>query len=146
MFRKWYNQIPYPALADRFESYVVENPKDRFSRDEAHSIHIRHILTIRICNGSQYYRGEVVGQHMLVVFRGCVFFGLSSCPHIFWKHLKMVNALSYGPGHAKMCLMPYANNKGADQPAHLRSLISTFIVRCLVWYIYLLYPKFQDSN
>ena len=27
--------------------------------------------------------------------------------------------------------MPYANNKGADQPAHPRSLISAFIVRCL---------------
>ena len=26
---------------------------------------------------------------------------------------------------------PYANNKGADQPAHPRSLISTFIVHCL---------------
>ena len=37
----------------------------------------------------------------------------------------------YGPGHAKMCLMTYANNKGADQPAHPRSLISTFVVRCL---------------
>ena len=37
----------------------------------------------------------------------------------------------YGPGRAKMCLMPYANNKGADQPAHLRSLISTFVVRFL---------------
>ena len=37
----------------------------------------------------------------------------------------------FGPGHAKTCLMPYANNKGADQPAHPRSLISTFIVRCL---------------
>ena len=33
--------------------------------------------------------------------------------------------------HAKTCLMSYANNKGADQPAHLRSLISTFFVRCL---------------
>ena len=30
-----------------------------------------------------------------------------------------------------MCLMPYANNKGADQPVHPRSLISTFVVRCL---------------
>ena len=30
-----------------------------------------------------------------------------------------------------MCLMPYANNNGADQPAHPRSLISTFVVRCL---------------
>ena len=27
--------------------------------------------------------------------------------------------------------MPYANNKGADQPAHLSSLISTFIIHCL---------------
>ena len=27
-----------------------------------------------------------------------------------------------GPGHAKTCLMSYANNKGADQPAHPRSL------------------------
>ena len=35
------------------------------------------------------------------------------------------------PGHEKMCLMPYANNKGADQPAHPRSLISAFVVRCL---------------
>ena len=30
-----------------------------------------------------------------------------------------------------MCIMSYANNKGADQPAHPRSLISTFIVHCL---------------
>ena len=28
-------------------------------------------------------------------------------------------------------LMPYANNKDADQLAHLRSLISAFLVRCL---------------
>ena len=27
--------------------------------------------------------------------------------------------------------MPYENNKGQDQPAHLRSLISTFVIRCL---------------
>ena len=39
---------------------------------------------------------------------------------------------SFGPGHAKTCLMSYANNKGADRPAHPRSLISTFVVRCLV--------------
>ena len=30
-----------------------------------------------------------------------------------------------------MCFMSYANNKGADQPAHPRSLISAFVVRCL---------------
>ena len=27
--------------------------------------------------------------------------------------------------------MPYGNNKGADQPAHPHSLISTFVIRCL---------------
>ena len=27
--------------------------------------------------------------------------------------------------------MPYANNKDADQPAHLRSLISVFVLHCL---------------
>ena len=30
-----------------------------------------------------------------------------------------------------LLLMLYANNKGADQPAYTRSLISTFVVRCL---------------
>ena len=35
------------------------------------------------------------------------------------------------PGHEKMCLVSYANNKGADQPAHPCSLISAFVVRCL---------------
>ena len=30
-----------------------------------------------------------------------------------------------------MCLMPYANNKSADQPAHPRSPISASVVRCL---------------
>ena len=34
------------------------------------------------------------------------------------------------PGHEKTCLMSYANKKGPDQPAHPRSLISTFVVRC----------------
>ena len=31
----------------------------------------------------------------------------------------------------KNLFIPYANNKGADQPAHPRSLIRTFVVRCL---------------
>ena len=36
-----------------------------------------------------------------------------------------------------MCLMSYANNTGADQPAHPRSLISAFVVRCLDSIIFL---------
>ena len=31
----------------------------------------------------------------------------------------------------KLCLMPYANNKGAGRPVHGRSLVGTFVVRCL---------------
>ena len=33
--------------------------------------------------------------------------------------------------------LSYANNKGADQPAHPHSLISAFVVRCLDSIIYL---------
>ena len=33
--------------------------------------------------------------------------------------------------HMSHLLMPYANNKGADQPACLGSLIITFVVHCL---------------
>ena len=37
----------------------------------------------------------------------------------------------YEPGNEKTCLMSSANNKGADQPVHPRSLISAFVVHCL---------------
>ena len=42
----------------------------------------------------------------------------------FWSHIK------WAPSWENLFL-PYANNKGADQPAHPRSLISTFVVRYL---------------
>ena len=28
-------------------------------------------------------------------------------------------------------VLPYANNKGADQPVHLGSLINAFVIHCL---------------
>ena len=34
----------------------------------------------------------------------------------------------YGPQCKKTCLRRFANNKGADQPAHLHRLISTFVI------------------
>ena len=37
----------------------------------------------------------------------------------------------YELGHEKTCLMSSANNKGADQPVHPRSLISAFAVHCI---------------
>ena len=44
-----------------------------------------------------------------------------------WSH----KPNTYEPGHEKMSFMPYEKNKGADQLAHPRSLISARVVRCL---------------
>ena len=66
--------------------------------------------------------------------------GHSFFPYTYSGHLK-IKILSIlkntnEPGHEKMCLISYANNKGADQPAHPCSLISAFVVRCLDSIIY----------
>ena len=45
-----------------------------------------------------------------------------------------------------MCLMPYANNKGADQPAHPCSLISTFVVRCLDSIMPVVFTRLYEST
>ena len=37
----------------------------------------------------------------------------------------------HGSRHEKTCLRWLANHKGADQPAHPRSLISAFVIRLL---------------
>ena len=47
--------------------------------------------------------------------------------YCFWTLCCMVEP----PCCEKTCLMPYANNKGADQPMHPHSLISAFVVCCL---------------
>ena len=39
--------------------------------------------------------------------------------------------LIYGPCREKLCLWRFANNTGADQPAHPRSLISAFVIHFL---------------
>ena len=44
---------------------------------------------------------------------------------------KPADLTSYGPGRKKTCLWGFANNKGADQPVHLHSLISAFDIRFL---------------
>ena len=36
----------------------------------------------------------------------------------------------------EICVRGFANNKGADQPAHPRSLISTFVIRLLEKFIH----------
>ena len=37
--------------------------------------------------------------------------------------------VKFGPRREKTCLRGFANNTAADQPAHLRSLISAFVIR-----------------
>ena len=45
--------------------------------------------------------------------------------------MRVRNDSIVGPRREKTCLRRFANNKGADQPAHPRSLISAFIFRVL---------------
>ena len=53
------------------------------------------------------------------------------------KKNRFVIHVSWAMRKCVLCLMSYANNKGADQPAHLRSPISAFLVRYLDSIIYL---------
>ena len=48
-------------------------------------------------------------------------------------HCYMLTAIIilYGPRREETCLRGVTNNRGADQPAHLRSLISAFVIRFL---------------
>ena len=55
--------------------------------------------------------------------------------------------MSYGPQHEKNCLWGFVNSTGADQPAHLHSLISTFVIRFLESIVCeLAHVKFQFSS
>ena len=47
------------------------------------------------------------------------------------NYLEFSNQNIFGPQCEKTCLRGFANNKGADQPAHPRSPISTFLIRFL---------------
>ena len=48
------------------------------------------------------------------------------CPLKSWK-LSYIPIL-YGPRREKTCLQGFVYNTGADHPAHLRSLISAFVI------------------
>ena len=58
---------------------------------------------------------------------------------LFWFHpllrsfklFLLQSLVTYGPLREKTCLQGVANNTGADQPAHPRSLISAFVIRFL---------------
>ena len=67
----------------------------------------------------QYFRPSL-GCHLSLILLFCLF--LSSC---------FTQILLYGPQCEKTCLGGVANNTGADQPMHPRSLISVFDIRFL---------------
>ena len=56
---------------------------------------------------------------------------LSPVRLILDDHREQNSSKSFGPRRKKTCLRRFANNKGTDQPAHLRSLISAFVIRLL---------------
>ena len=51
------------------------------------------------------------------------------------QHRQDLRQKQYGPCREKTCLRGFANNIGADQPAHPRSLISAFVnhfLECII--------------
>ena len=71
---------------------------------------------------------STISQHRVIVcintpWTFLLFFGSTWIHDAVWP--------DYMSHVMKKPVLSYANNKGADQPAHLRSLISAFVVRCL---------------
>ena len=82
---------------------------------------------------------------LLKIIKICMFFYVHvyTILHVFMFHhvstIRMMQCTSnytftklhkYMSRAMRKCVMSYANHKGADQPAHPRSLISAFVVRC----------------
>ena len=71
---------------------------------------------------------------MVVVSRFKVYSIVIVCVMFIYKdhqHICLIHTICtlYGPQRKKTCLRGFVNNKAADQPAHMRSLISPFVVR-----------------
>ena len=59
---------------------------------------------------------------MIIIFATIIDLKLSK------KDYKQNKHHLYGARCKKTCFLWFANNKGADQPVHLRSLISAFVI------------------
>ena len=57
-----------------------------------------------------------------------VFYVLGPHASVAWQ---IIMFMCYGPRRKKTSLLGFANNKGANQPAHPRRLISAFVIRFL---------------
>ena len=71
-------------------------------------------------------------SNSLVQFRHVVLLGVilaqTVCGDTSRQTVNSISPLN-GPRREKTCLREFANNTGADQPAHPRSLISAFVIR-----------------
>ena len=81
------------------------------------------MLRLKYCS-DPWFSDKEVWANSVDPDRTATLFAIAILPASF-------GCITNGPGHAKTCLMPYANNKGADQPPHPCRLISTFVVHCL---------------
>ena len=66
--------------------------------------------------------------------------------YLQWKTIFCKLYCKNGPRRKKTCLRGFANNTGADQPAHPRSLFSAFVIRFLKSTLSFLQAKFQFSS
>ena len=67
----------------------------------------------------------VAGKSIIIIF----IFLFYTFHNYFFKRLSLL--IINEPRHEKNLFLPHANNKDADQPAHPRSLISAFVIRCI---------------
>ena len=81
------------------------------------TVYMCSLLRSQLCvftNLFPLYKSDIISQ-------------FSCFQSIHWRHWHVIIWATLWEN----LLLPYANNKGADQPAHPRSLISTFVFRCL---------------
>ena len=89
----------------------------------------------RACATAQSHQSlccsHMVKSHSHSLFLGVVLLWSSpACKQGFVSEKKYLSWNNWAMSLENL-FMPYANNKGADQPAHPRSLINVFLVRCL---------------
>ena len=137
------------SCAGRFESYLVKNPEDRFL--------VMRLIYILWTFDSENRKSKWNLFRSAVQY-GCMFkkFAIKAYLCNAPQPLDFIcTGIEQETDHSRKCyttvqrwschtgncndlshvmrksVMPYANNKGADQPAHPCSLISAFVVRCL---------------
>ena len=96
------------SWADRFESYLVENPKDRFSCDEAQLISVSCIRRLTNLLLPKIWR------HTEHVFKH------------FYVNRNLKKNIAFEPQYDKTNKMTCAPSEDLDQPRHLPSLTRVF--------------------